>query len=334
LDFISIYTALGQKLQLLPQLPSTPSFLTKVAQNNPWFTPLEVQHCWSAWAEALQRENVEKWLINHSLAASPKKIGLILAGNIPLVGLHDILSVLASGHHAVIKPSSDDSLLVNQLLDLLFEIEPELRNRISLVDRMHGIDALIATGSNNSSRYFEHYFKHIPHIIRKNRNSVAILTGQETEADLKRLADDIFSYYGLGCRSISKLYVPENYVFDTLFEQTESFRERMNGNTRYANNLDYNLALLLVNREAHLTNHLLILRESQGLGSPISVLFYERYVDQKVLIQQLQEKSEQLQCIVASGIPELATVSFGSTQQPALWDYADGINTLEFLSKI
>lgn len=321
-------------MQLLPKQPSTASFLTKVAQNNPWFTPFEVQQCWSAWSEALEEQNVKKWLTNAPEADSPKKVGLILAGNIPLVGLHDLLSVLASGHHAVVKPSSDDSLLINQILDLLVEIEPALRTRFTIVERMHGIDALIATGSNNSSRYFEHYFKHIPHIIRKNRNSVAILTGQETAADLKLLADDIFSYYGLGCRSVSKLYVPEHYVFDALFEQTESYRERMNGNNRYANNLDYNLALLLVNREAHLTNHLLILRESQGLGSPISVVFYERYIDQKTLIQQLNSQNEQLQCVVASKVPGISTVSFGNTQKPALWDYADGVNTLDFLAKI
>lgn len=334
MDFISIYSALGKTLRSLPIQPATNDFLIKVAQNNPWFTPLEVKNCWSAWADALHPENVKKWLSSSVATKEPKKVGLILAGNIPLVGMHDILSVLASGHHAVIKPSSDDSLLVQQLLDTLFEIEPELRSRVSLVERMHGIDALIATGSNNSSRYFEHYFKHIPHIIRKNRNSIAILHGQETEAELALLADDIFSYYGLGCRSVSKLFVPENYVFDTLFEQTEVFRERMNSNTRYANNLDYNLALLLVNREAHLTNHLLILRESAGLGSPISVLFYERYADLNQLEKQLQAQQDELQCIVGHPISGLNTLSFGSSQKPALWDYADGVNTLDFLSKI
>jgi len=334
LNFILIYSALGKKLQSLPQQSSTEAFLTKVVQNNPWFTPVEVKNCWSAWAEVLQTESLQKWLKDYPTTKQPKKVGLILAGNIPLVGMHDLLSVLASGHHAVIKPASDDSLLVQQLLDFLFEIEPELRSKVTLVERMHGIDALIATGSNNSSRYFEHYFKHIPHVIRKNRNSVAILTGQETALDLQRLAEDIFSYYGLGCRSVSKLYVPENYVFDSLFEQTEEFRSRMNGNNRYANNLDYNLALLLVNREAHLTNHLLIVRESVALGSPISVVFYEKYSDKSALIKQLQAQKDQLQCIVGVDLTALEAIPFGQSQKPFLWDYADGVNTLDFLAKI
>lgn len=257
-----------------------------------------------------------------------------MAGNIPLVGLHDLLAVLACGHHAVVKPSSDDALLMQKVMDMLFEIAPELRQKITLTERMHGIDALIATGSNNSSRYFEHYFKHLPHIIRKNRNSVAVLSGQETAEELAALGEDIFAYYGLGCRSVSKLFVPKHYVFDQLFEQTEVYRERMNGNTRYANNLDYNLALLLVNREPHLTNHLLILREAAGLGSPISVVFYENYSDEAALIKQLQSLEEALQCIVSRPLAGVTTIPFGKSQQPALWDYADGINTLEFLAGI
>lgn len=334
MDFISIYTALGQKIKSLPQAAETPDFLAKVAQNNPWFTPNEVQNCWHAWSEVLQTASLQQWLAAYPPTNQPKKVGLILAGNIPLVGLHDLLSVLASGHHVVLKPSSEDQLLIQQIINFLFELAPELQNRISLVERMHGIDALIATGSNNSSRYFEHYFKHIPHIIRKNRNSVAILKGDESLADLNQLAEDIFSYYGLGCRSVSKLYVPENYVFDTFFEQTESYRQRMNGNTRYANNLDYNLALLLVNRETHLTNHLVILRESAALGSPISVVFYEHYTNQADLLQKIETQKEQLQCIVGGPLADFKTYPFGSSQKPALWDYADGVNTLEFLSGI
>lgn len=334
MDFISIFSALGKRLQSLPEQSTTPSFLVRVAQNNPWFTPLEVQNCWKAWSTVLEPVQLRQWLANYPPTQSPKKVGIIMAGNIPLVGLHDLLAVLASGHHAIVKPSSDDTLLLQQSIDLLLEIAPELQQRITLTERMHGIDALIATGSNNSSRYFEHYFKHLPHIIRKNRNSVAILNGRETEAELAALGTDIFSYYGLGCRSVSKLFVPKDYVFDTLFEQTESFRERMNGNTRYANNLDYNLALLLVNREAHLTNHLLILREAAALGSPISVVFYERYEHEFALIKQLQAIEDQIQCIVGHPIDGLHTLPFGSSQQPALWEYADGINTLDFLARL
>jgi hypothetical protein len=319
---------------MLPLQPETPDFLARVAQNNPWFTPLEVQNCWQAWANVLEPQQLEPWLKPYPPTSTAKNVGIIMAGNIPLVGLHDLLSVLASGHHAVIKPASDDSLLMQHILDLLFVIAPELKNRITLTERMHGIDALIATGSNNSSRYFEYYFKHLPHIIRKNRNSVAILDGLETPEELTALGSDIFSYYGLGCRSVSKLFVPRDYVFDTLFEQTESFRERMNGNIRYANNLDYNLALLLVNREAHLTNHLLILREAKELGSPISVVFYERYDDKTTLTKQLQRADNQLQCVVGYPLPGIETIAFGQSQSPALWDYADGINTLDFLAKL
>lgn len=318
----------------MPLQPETAAFLEKVAQHNPWFTPLEVQHCWQAWANVLEPASLSQWLSNYPVAPAPKKVGIIMAGNIPLVGFHDLLSVLASGHHAVIKPSSDDTLLMEQIIQLLVEIAPELKNRITPTERMQGIDALIATGSNNSSRYFEYYFKHLPHIIRKNRNSVAILNDKETPEELSALGTDIFSYYGLGCRSVSKLFVPRDYVFDQLFEQTESFRERMNGNKRYANNLDYNLALLLVNREAHLTNHLLILREAKEIGSPISVVFYERYDNEATLIKQLQDADSQLQCIVGHPLQGLHTIPFGQSQQPALWDYADGINTLDFLAKL
>mgnify|MGYP001627122126 CR=1 FL=1 len=331
MDSISIFSALGQQLNKLPQQPETPSFLARVAQNNPWFTPLEVQNCWEAWTNLLQPEKLNTWLKPYPPTQNPKKVGIIMAGNIPLVGLHDLLAVLASGHHAIVKPSSDDTLLLQQIIELLLNISPELEQRITLTERMHGIDALIATGSNNSSRYFEHYFKHIPHIIRKNRNSVAILTGRETAEELTALAEDIFSYYGLGCRSVSKLFVPKAYNFSQLFEQSEGFRERMNGNTRYANNLDYNLALLLVNRDPHLTNHLLILREAEGLGSPISVVFYEYYEQESALVNRIQRLDDQLQCVVGHPIHGINTIAFGQSQHPELWDYADGLNTLDFL---
>ncbi len=332
MDIIASYTALGKALKALASADDTSGFMLKVSQENPWFTREEVVFALLAWSDALEEVHLRKWLSAYTVVGNPKKVGLILAGNVPLVGLHDVLSVLASGHQALIKPSSDDRLLFQKVISLLQEINPALVERISFVERLTTVDALIATGSNNSSRYFEYYFKHIPHIIRKNRNSLAVLQGNETDEALFALGEDIFRYYGLGCRNVSKLFVPEGYRFDRLFEVLEPYRIRMNSNTRYANNLDYNLALLLVNREAHLTNHLFILREQTGLGSPISVIFYETYQNLAEVREKLLAERESLQCVIGHPVEGLQTLPFGQSQCPALWDYADGVDTMAFLT--
>ena len=263
------------------------------------------------------------------------KVGLILAGNIPLVGFLDILCALASGHIALIKLSSQEQKLIPYILKKLVEIEPGFDNQIQYIERLTDFDAVIATGSTNTSRYFEYYFSHVPHIIRKNRNSIAVLTGNETTDQLKALGHDIFDYYGLGCRNVSKLYVPADYNFSPFFEAIEEFKD-IADHHKYNNNYDYNKSIFLVNLDKHLDNGFLLLKKDERLASPLAVLYYEEYRDLISVKQNLAEKDDQIQCIVAE-VPLLQlsnAVGFGKTQQPKLWDYADGVNTMRFLKDL
>lgn len=330
---IQLLAALGHHFAALAKSADHPLY-TQAANQNPWFTPYQLHFCIERWAEVLQEDKISQWLNAIEPASQPKNVGLILAGNIPLVGLHDLLSTLASGHIAYYKTSSDDQILIDYCVEFLKQTAPKRAFQLIKTEKLNQIDALIATGSNNSSRYFEHYFGHLPHIIRKNRNSAAILTGNETDEELKGLCEDIFTYYGLGCRSVSKLFVPENYRFDRLFEISENFREIMNSNRRYANNLDYNLALLLVNKTFHYTNQLLILKPDSALGSAVSVVNYEYYSDKKQLANSLQNQLDNIQCLVGQTFENLPMLAFGQTQYPQLADYADGVDTLNFLQQL
>jgi len=256
-------------------------------------------------------------------------IGIICAGNIPMVGFHDVLSVIISGHKALIKLSSDDNKLIPALLQLAEKFDPSLKGCYQIIpQKLEGFDAVIATGSTNTSRYFHYYFKDIPHIIRKGRTSVAVLTGNESTEELLGLGNDIFDYFGLGCRSISKIYIPENYKLDTFFEAIFPFNDVINHN-KYANNYDYNKAVWLLNKEQLLDNGFVLLKEEQEIASPTASLFYQRYAERDKLNSLLAEKSENLQCIVGEGY-----IPFGQTQCPMLWDYADNIDTMKFLSSL
>jgi len=304
---------------------------------NAWFTPQSVGQAVMAIGESLNRTDITTWLNKYSeIKDSPvKKVGLILAGNIPLVGLHDVLCVLATGNHALIKASSQDARLIKQVLKILVEIEPALAESFTFVERLVDFEAVIATGSNNSSRYFEYYFGKVPNIIRKNRNSVAVLTGKETTEQLNLLGCDIFDYYGLGCRNVSKLLVPAGYNFNTFFESIESYQPIINHH-KYNNNYDYNKSIYLVNRDKHLDNGFLLVKEDERMVSPLAVLFFEYYADEAAVIELLNRESQNIQCIV-SELPlpvSNQVVGFGQSQQPALWDYADGIDTMEFLSNV
>jgi len=303
--------------------------LNKAQEENPWFSESEVQLSLRSWIHALQPEKIGNW-VPQVQSTTPKIVGLILAGNIPLVGLHDVLSVIVSGHRIRLKLSSNDSVLMKFVIDTLVEGSNDLKSRIELTPDMKGIEAIIATGSSNTSRHFDYYFAHLPRIIRRNRHSVAVLTGTESDQDLNNLCEDIFSFFGLGCRSVSKIYVPKEYDFSRLFEVSENFRLRIASNKRYANNLDYNLALFMVNKEKFLTNNLFILQKNQTLGSPISVLHYEEYTDINDIKSSLEFHENDIQCIVGDGFD----VPFGKSQFPELTDYADGINTLKFLAEI
>jgi hypothetical protein len=303
---------------------------------NAWFTPQSVQQAVTAYGNALTEDSLEQWLNAYQLAPHPpKKVGLILAGNIPLVGFHDVLCVLVSGNIALIKASTQDARLIKYVLQLLVAIEPAIAGHYQFIERLEGFDAIIATGSNNTSRYFEHYFGKVPNIIRKNRNSVALLTGSETTEELHMLGKDIFDYYGLGCRNVSKVLVPKGYDFIPFFEAIESYHE-IGNHHKYHNNYDYNKAIYLVNRDKHLDNGFLLLKEEERLASPLAVLFYEEYEDMAAAQQWLAKQSQNIQCVVSVAHLQIdnQVVGFGQSQQPALWDYADGIDTLQFLSNL
>ncbi len=303
---------------------------------NGWFTKENVKFSLQNWGELLTEGKLSDWLSrypNYLTKNSSKTVGLVMAGNIPLVGFHDFLAVLITNHKALIKLSSKDYVLFSFIVDYLIHIEPTLREKIVLTDgKMEGFDAIIATGSNNTARYFEHYFGKVPNIIRKNRNSVAVLMGTETPAQLKALGDDIFRYYGLGCRSVSKIFVPKDYDFDALFKAIYTFHPIID-QIKYSNNYDYNKAVYLMSEFKILDNGFLILKEDSHYTSPIASLFYEHYTDLETLKSKLQNEAESVQCIVSNGFAK-DEVSFGETQHPNLADYADGIDTVDFLLKI
>ncbi|MGB2197355.1 MAG: acyl-CoA reductase [Flavobacteriaceae bacterium] len=307
----------------------------KLAQeHNGWFTTENLCFALNQWSVLLQKEHLEKWLASYSIPTiTSKNIAIIMAGNIPLVGFHDFLSALVCGHKITIKQSSNDKHLLPFLAFYLIHIEPSIKGTIEFTEqRLEDFDAVIATGSDNTARYFEYYFKNKPSIIRKNRNSVAVLTGRETPEDLEALTEDIFRYYGLGCRSVSKLFVPNDYDFDAFFNAVYEWHPIMNG-AKYANNYDYNKAVYLMSEFDLLENGFLMLKEDQHYASPIATLFYEFYDDIKNLKSKIQKDSELIQCVVSRDfMPN--EVNFGTTQLPKLSDYADQKDTVDFLLKI
>ncbi|QYA26571.1 acyl-CoA reductase [Gramella sp. MT6] len=301
---------------------------------NGWFNRENIIFSLQQWSEALTPRNLKLWLDSYKLSDSGgKTVGIVMAGNIPLVGFHDFISVLVSGHKVLVKQSSNDQQLLPVIAAYLMHLDKRYEERISFTkEKLEDFDAVIATGSNNTARYFEYYFKGKPNIIRKNRNSVAILTGNETKEDLEKLGEDIFRYYGLGCRNVSKLYVPEKYDFDSFFKAINEWNPLINQN-KYANNYDYNKAVYLISEFKILDNGFLILKEDENFGSPIASLFYETYLNEKDLEKKLEENSDNIQCIVKKNSNK-NQVTFGQTQKPELWDYADNVDTIEFLSKI
>ncbi|MGO4820804.1 MULTISPECIES: acyl-CoA reductase [unclassified Flavobacterium] len=299
--------------------------------HNGWYTPEQVYFSIQSWASALTEENLNKWLSNYDFDnVTPKNIALILAGNIPLVGFHDFLSVLITGHNVLVKTSSNDQHLLPFLAKYLIAIEPELANKITFVEgKLENFDAVIATGSNNTARYFDYYFKDKPSIIRKNRNSVAVLDGTETKEQLVALGEDIFRYFGLGCRNVSKLFVPEGYSFNAFFEAIFEYQDVIHYE-KYANNYDYNKAVFLMSNFKLLDNGFLTLKQDNSYASPISSVFYENYVSLAELQDKLRKEQDQIQCIVSNDLVE-GSIAFGQTQQPQLWDYADNVDTISFL---
>lgn len=303
---------------------------------NPWFIPEFTHHAIDAIADQyLDEEKCKKWLQSYSSSSEKsQRVGIVMAGNVPLVGFHDLMCVLASGHHAVIKLSEKDAVLSRYIIDEWIRIEPELRSRISFTEKLENFDAVIATGSNNSARYFEYYFRNYPHILRKNRNGVAVLTGDETPQDLKSLSKDIFLYFGLGCRNVSKLYVPQGYEFDAWDEAISEWKY-LSEHNKYRNNLEYNLAIYIINQIPHIGFEHLILKEDKMIASRIGCVHYEYYDVEIQLLSQLESKRNEIQCIVSvDPVSGWDHVMPGQSQYPQLDQYADGIDTMKFLTSL
>lgn len=306
--------------------------LDRVERLNPWYTSRYVAQQFKALGAQLTEANLNAWLADFPDQETDKVVGLVLAGNLPLVGFHDILCVLIMGFKAQIKASSDDAGLTKFVLDKLVEIEPAFADRFAIVDILKDFDLVIATGSNNSARYFEHYFGKKPHIIRKNRNSIAVLSGEETEEQLKSLGHDIFDFFGLGCRSVSKVFIPENYDVAKFFEAVESFNW-IKDHFKYNNNYDFNKSIYLINKNQHFDNGFLLLKEDESMASPLAVVHYERYSSLAQVEKYINNHESDIQCVTSAIDLNVGAPVFplGSSQCPALDDYADGVNTLEFL---
>ena len=307
----------------------------KLAQeHNGWFTQENITFALKGWTESLTSENLNTWLKAYNIESiTPKQVAIIMAGNIPLVGFHDFLSVLVSGHHVLVKQSSNDKHLLPYLAKYLEFVEPGFKSKIEFTEqKLTNFDAVIATGSNNTARYFEYYFKNKPSIIRNNRNSVAVLKGKESAEDLKNLSEDIFRYYGLGCRNVSKLFIPKGYNFDAFFEAIYHWHPIIN-KAKYANNYDYNKAVYLMSEFDMLENGFFMIKEDESYASPIATVFYEYYDEANQLKEKLEAEKQNIQCIVSKSFIK-NEIAFGNTQKPQLWDYADDVDSIAFLLKI
>ncbi len=332
---INAFIELGKVLSVGGPFPDYDNLIRKSNVTNPWFTPDNVHFALRALGKSLNEEKIRKWIKPYQEDIDKefpvKTIGVVMAGNIPLVGFHDFLCVLMAGHKIQAKQSSDDNLLLPAIADLLFEIEPAFKEYIEFPEKqLHDFDAVIATGSSNTSRYFEYYFGKYPNIIRRNRSGVAVITGDETKGDLKKLGQDIFMYYGLGCRSISKVFVPEGYLFDGFFEAISDFKS-LREHTKYLNNYEYYRSIYLINKDQHFDNGFLMIKNDEGYSSPPSVLYSEIYTDMDELQNKLTINRNQIQCIVSGGSVVKDSIPFGNAQKPELWDYADGVDTMAFL---
>jgi hypothetical protein len=307
--------------------------IRKAEVKNRWFIEENMLFSIKSWANLLQEGLLKAWIKDYKFSNNVKSIGVIQAGNIPLVGFHDFLSVLISGHSFVGKASSKDDNLPRFLSEILISIEQKFKDKITWVERLSDYDAVIATGSDNTARYFEYYFGKKPNIIRKNRNSWAIITGNETKEELFKLGEDIFTYYGLGCRNISKIFVPDGYDFIKFFEAIEPFKWVYNNN-KYANNFDYNQSVYLMNQIKFLENGFFIIKEDVNFHSPLSVAFYENYSTIEFVQERIKAHENEIQ-LISSAKGEISnTIPFGQAQIPQLWDYADNIDTLRFLSEL
>jgi hypothetical protein len=330
------FVLLGKKIASLED--SQMDFIwQKTRNNNSWFSENSIKKTIWGILRYLDPEKIDQWLEKYPTIyqnnITPRSVGVVMAGNIPAVGFHDFMSVLMAGHSIQAKLSSDDNILIPAFAGLLTEIEPRFKEKIDFVEMIKNADAYIATGSDSSAKYFEAYFSKKPNLIRRNRVSVAVLNGTETQEDFNGLGEDIFSYFGLGCRNVAKIYVPKNYDFAKFYEGIEHCQPVINHH-KYANNYDYNKAIYLIKPVKFLDNGFLLIAENQEITSPPSVLYYEFYENGDDLAAKLHFHKSKIQCIVSKNAWYLDSFTFGEAQKPQLWDYADGIDTMKFLINI
>lgn len=334
-DYTKHYTLLFKELgkELAKGLPD--DIIQQARQHNAWFTVESINKATKALSVMLQPAALHKWLRRYAIPVEqPKRVGIVMAGNLPMVGFHDLMCVLISGHVAVAKLSSQDTVLMQYLLHLIRLIDPQTAERAEFVPQLKGVDAYIATGSNNSARYFEYYFSKKPSIIRKNRTSAAVIIGNETTEQLEALGEDVFSYFGLGCRNVCKLYVPEKYDFNNLLDAWQKYRDVINMN-KYFNNYEYHKAIYLVNGDDHLDTGFVLLIENEGISSPPSVIYHQKYSSLAEAESLLQAHEEQWQCIICAEPDKVkGAIPPGYAQTPALWQYADNIDTMTFLTRL
>ncbi len=329
-DRMAAFLALGKQIHALPS-EQLYDWQTRARNENPWFTPDSVASALTGISFMLSDLQLTQWLQKYSIQPkSPLKVGVVMAGNIPAVGFHDFLCVLLSGHILLAKLSSQDTVLLKEIAKLLLAIEPRFEEQIRFVERLTDADAFIATGSDNSARYFHHYFGKKPNIIRQNRTSCAVLTGDETAEELLALGRDIMQYFGLGCRNVAKLYIPSDYNFTHFLDSIQPLQDIIH-HYKYANNYDYQKAVLLVNQIPHFDNGFLLLTENEALASPMAVVYYERYASFAEVESSVNANRDKIQCVVTKEglLPD--SLYFGQTQSPAVWEYADGVDTMQFL---
>lgn len=309
--------------------------IKRSAIHNGWFTEANQQQAIEAIAtQMLSPEKLTAWLAKYDVPETTvsKQVGLVMAGNLPLVGFHDLLTVFMSGHRAQVKMSDKDPYLLPAILRALKIIDERTTGYFDVVNNLQDFEAVIATGSNNSARYFKAYFAKYPHIIRRNRNAVAVLSGEESVEELLALGHDIFDYFGLGCRNVSKLYVPEGYDFKPLLEALHEYRHLLINHTKYKNNFDYNYALYVLNKVSYEANGCILITENTSLQSPIATLHYEYYTGLEAVTTELLLREEEIQLVVSQlPLDGLAVYPPGTAQQPGLSDYADGVDTMAFL---
>ena len=303
----------------------------KARYQNSWFTDEFLNLAINNIATQFLDKNILKTFAeNYQLPTTinnPKTVGVIMAGNIPLVGFHDFLSVFLSGNKIRIKASSKDDVLLKHMVNKMIEWEPAISDYVAFEEMLKGCDAYIATGSNNSSRYFDYYFSKYPNIIRRNRTSVAVLDGKETVEELQSLADDVFLFFGLGCRNVTKIYVPADYEFIPLIEAFKKYNY-LGEHNKFKNNYDYNLAIHILNNKFYMSTDAIILLEDKSCFSPISQLNYEFYTDKNEVTKELKTSSD-IQCVMGHDF-----IPFGKAQCPSISDFADGIDTMEFLRSL